>query len=132
VNPLLSATSIIIKTVLEYGALASRPELSEAEADRMDYILIEASNNPLLALWLDQIDYCLGYRLGLMDETSQTYFKNRQAQLGEHLGVFLEKGDQDLSVENLSPLLTESNQSPVLDGILILGNTRNTTFKGDD
>jgi hypothetical protein len=132
VNPLLSATSIIIKTVLEYGALASRPELSETEADRMDYILIEASNNPLLALWLDQIDYCLGYRLGLMDETSQTYFKNRQAQLGEHLGVFLEKGDQDLSVENLSPLLTESNQSPVLDGILILGNTRNTTFKGDD
>lgn len=81
-NELISASiPTLINMVLEYGSLASKPELSEEEADRMDELLIYATNDPVFAFWLDEFDHCLGHRLGLLDEASQKSYQEQQRTL---------------------------------------------------
>lgn len=90
VEPITSATTKdILKTVLEYGELASRVELSEAELDRMEYILIQASNDPILDFWIGEIDYCIGNRLNLIDEYIQPSERNNQLMLERYLEKIL-------------------------------------------
>ncbi|HEY9662580.1 MAG TPA: hypothetical protein V6C65_29350 [Allocoleopsis sp.] len=116
---IISATTTILKTVLEYGELASRAELSEAELDRMEYILIQASNDPVLDFWIGEIDYCLGYRLNLMGEDLQPDEENKQVVLGRYLESVLygmELNLKDGEASNLESkvhyLLTKSNVHP--------------------
>lgn len=71
----------LITMVLEYGSLASKPELSDEEAERMDELLIYATNDPVLAFWFDEFDHCLGHRLGLLDEASQKSYQEQQKTL---------------------------------------------------
>lgn len=76
---IIAATTLdVYQTVQEYYELGSRQELSESEADRIEWILIQASNDPILDFWLSEMDYCLGHRLEAMrrmnDLKQQTVF----------------------------------------------------------
>jgi hypothetical protein len=79
-----------LKTALEYSKLASLLELSEEQADRMEYILIEASNDPVLNFWINEIDHSLGHQLGLKDREPDIQYKYQQSLLQKHLEKFLE------------------------------------------
>jgi hypothetical protein len=83
---LISASSTI-KTALEYSELASLPELSEAQADRMEFILIEASNDPALSFWVNEIDHCLGHQLGIADREIDLH---QYSLLQKKLGMLLD------------------------------------------
>jgi hypothetical protein len=78
-----------IKTALKYSELASHPELSEEQADQMEYILIEASNDPVLNFWINEIDHSLGHQLGLKDRELDMQYKYQQSLLQKHLEMFL-------------------------------------------
>jgi prephenate dehydratase len=88
----------IIKTALEYSELAALLELSEGQADRMEYILIEASNDPILNFWINEIDHCLGHQLGLTNGEIEVQYATQQSLLQEHLETFLEALDASLEV----------------------------------
>lgn len=104
---IISATTTILKTVLEYGELASRAELSEAELDWMEYILIQASNDPILDFWIGEIDYCLGCRLNLMDEELQPDERNDQGVLGRYLEKILHGSRLNLKDDEVSNLASD-------------------------
>jgi len=111
VNDLIaSSTSATIKTALEYGDLSTRPALSDSEVDRVKYILTQASNDPILTFWIDQIDYCLGYRLGLMDPESQTNYRTQQVMLGNQLAVLLNEIGQDPNPKRDQELIEEARR----------------------
>jgi len=96
----------MIRTVQEYTELALLPELSEADADRMYAILVQAGNDPLLSFWLDEMDHCIGHRLSLMDEESQKQYKEQQSLLS-HL---LLEGYLEQHVDNLPAIAFPSEK----------------------
>lgn len=91
-----SSTSSTIKTALEYGDLASRQELVEADVDRMKYILTQASNDPVLNFWIDEIDHCLAHQLDLLDHDSQIDYERQQLILGNSLDMLIDQISLDL------------------------------------
>jgi hypothetical protein len=91
-----SSTSSTIKTALEYGDLATRPELVEADVDRMKFILTQASNDPVLNFWIDEIDHCLAHQLDLLDQDSQHDYERQQRLLERNLAVLIEQVGLDL------------------------------------
>jgi hypothetical protein len=62
----------------DYWTLASRPTLTESEADRLEQILHKAQSEPLLEFLLDEIDHILAHELGLLDEQ---FIKHQQDEL---------------------------------------------------
>jgi len=96
VEKIISASTIVLKTALEYSQLASRPDISDDEADRMEYILIEASNDPVLNFWINEIDHCLGHQLGLEYEEINFQCAARQSGIREDVKTFLEVLDSSL------------------------------------
>ena len=70
--------------VLEYSQLSALNSLSDREADRLGEILNRAIDDEFLSLLLENVDYCLGHSLGLLDESSRNSYKNQQALLREH------------------------------------------------
>jgi len=87
-----------IKEVLEYCRLASRPTLSEVEADRMAEILESAQSDSLLDFLINEADHLLAHNLDLIDEY---LIKNEQAKLGVKLRKFLispNNNDSDTSL----------------------------------
>lgn len=92
------STSATIKTALEYGELSMRQSLLEIEVDRVSHILNQASSDPVLNFWIDQIDYCVGCQLGLMNLESQVDFGMKQVMLGKHLAALLDNIGQDANL----------------------------------
>lgn len=82
-TPISSQETIVI--AVEYGTLASLKRPSEAELDRIEEILTLAMSNGLLNLWIDEIDHCLGHRLGLLEPEAQGRYEDQQAVLREYL-----------------------------------------------
>jgi hypothetical protein len=106
-----SSTSATIKTALEYGDLSMRPALSESEVDRVKHILTQASNDPILNFWIDQIDYCLGYQLGLMDPESQADYRTQQVILSNQLAVLFNEIGQDPNPQRDQELIEQARRS---------------------
>lgn len=52
----------------EYYRLECQATLTEAEADRVQTILEEAQEDPMLDFLIDEVDHILGHELGLIDE----------------------------------------------------------------
>lgn len=84
------STPPTIQIVLEYGELAARQKLSDHEADRMEEILTLANDDSALSFWIDEVDHCLGHRLGLLDEEDLIYYKNQQVMLREYLEALID------------------------------------------
>ncbi|WP_088888840.1 peptidoglycan-binding domain-containing protein [Leptolyngbya ohadii] len=72
--------------LLEYMHLASRSNLSETEADRLEEILRKAESDEILNSWLNEVDYLLNQRLDLLNEQHIESYKDQQAWLREYLG----------------------------------------------
>lgn len=105
-----SSTSATIKTALEYGDLSVRHALSEAEVDRVKHILTQASNDPVLNFWIDQVDYCLGYQLGLMNPENQADYRIQQVTLSKHLAALLNEIGQDHDPERDQALIDQARR----------------------
>jgi hypothetical protein len=97
-----TSTPQTIQIVLEYGELAIRQDLSEREADRIEEILALANEKPALSFWIDEVDHCLGHRLGLLGEEDLIYYKNQQVVLREYLEALIDTySNQKISVDHL-------------------------------
>lgn len=69
-------------TIHAYWRLASRPTLTESEADYLEKILNQAQSEPFLEFLLDEVDHLLAHELGLLDEQ---YIKHQQNELKKSL-----------------------------------------------
>ena len=82
------STPPTIQIVLEYGELAARQKLSDHEADRMEEILTLANDDSALSFWIDEVDHCLGHRLGLLDEEDSHLLQESAGDAEGILGSF--------------------------------------------
>ncbi|MEB3292393.1 MAG: peptidoglycan-binding domain-containing protein, partial [Synechococcales bacterium] len=65
-------------TLEAYYRLACQPELTETEADDMQAILDQASQDPLLSSLLDEVDHAIAHQLKLIDAG---YVQDQQVKL---------------------------------------------------
>jgi murein L,D-transpeptidase YcbB/YkuD len=77
--------------VLEYFALAVKQELSpdlcDQDADRLGAILEEAESDSMLHFWINEADYMIGLRMGLLEDEHLKLYQDQQAWLNEYLEV---------------------------------------------
>jgi hypothetical protein len=73
--------------VMEYLALCMADILTEPQADRLGNILEEASSNPLLSFWIDEVDHVIAHRKDLIDAE---YVEKQQAALRKKIRTFSE------------------------------------------
>jgi murein L,D-transpeptidase YcbB/YkuD len=71
--------------LVEYYCLASKPELSSEEADRLNEMLYVAESTKILSFWLSEIDYRIGQRLGLLNDHYYHQYEDMKAFLREYL-----------------------------------------------
>jgi hypothetical protein len=81
-DPLVQKATIYRPTLEVYYRLACQPELSDAEADQMQAILEEASQNRLLSSLLDEVDHAIAHQLKLIDAG---YVQDQQVKLQQAL-----------------------------------------------
>lgn len=74
----------VLDTVLEYLELAVRPQLSEAEEERLLKILSHATSNGILNFWIEQVDFIVGHQLNLLNAEHLQEYANQQAKLREY------------------------------------------------
>lgn len=70
-------------TLVDYCALALKPHLSTADAERLGTILDQAIDDPLLSFWLDEADGWVGEHLNLMPTD---VLRQQQSRLQRILG----------------------------------------------
>ncbi len=70
-------------TLITYCTLALQPQLSEADEDRLDAILAQAIDAPLLGFWLDEADCWVGEHLQVLSEDA---LKFQQGKLKRMIG----------------------------------------------
>jgi murein L,D-transpeptidase YcbB/YkuD len=116
VDRLTQASQKYESKLSEYLRLASRSELTDEEADQLAAIYIEAEQEPLLIFFINELDYLLGQKLGLLDADLIVDYKNQQSWLREHLQEM--PLDQEYRKE-VQRLLQEQNfyDGPI-DGVL--------------
>jgi hypothetical protein len=68
IDPLIAASARYREVLIEYCHLACLSDLSDQDAQRMEAILTQATQDPLLSFWLDEADYWLADQLNLLDE----------------------------------------------------------------
>jgi len=68
--------------LLTYGTLALRSHLTAAEAQQLDDILNQATDDPLLSVWLDDLDQWLAQQLPLL---SRDAVRQQQAQIQQRI-----------------------------------------------
>jgi hypothetical protein len=64
--------------LLEYYTLAISDSLNDIQADRMAEILTQAEADEILNFWIEEADYLIAHRLGLIDED---FIRSQQNQL---------------------------------------------------
>jgi hypothetical protein len=79
--------SEIVTTFLEYADLSARLSLNDCEAERLEEILIQAVDNPILDFLIIEVDDILLHRQGFLDELSIHRYLDQQALLREYLGT---------------------------------------------
>lgn len=67
ISELLPQAQAYSPLVHEYCQLALQPTLDEAAAERVDEILQQAENDPMLSLLLDEADHLVAHARGLID-----------------------------------------------------------------
>jgi hypothetical protein len=75
------------KILKEYAKLATRPELSEWEVERMGEILELAESDKVLTLLMDEIDNWIGEEMNLFNDENIDYWENQKARLKEFIGL---------------------------------------------
>lgn len=69
----------------EYYKLTLKDELTDVDAARLERIYTEAEASPLLNFLINELDYIVNQRLGLLNASSVETYKDQQAWLREHL-----------------------------------------------
>jgi hypothetical protein len=81
----------------KYCVLAVKCTLTEAEADSMDLILLQAETDPFLSFLLDEVDHLLAHELGLIDKTFiQQQQQKFSAELAANQDAIASTKKQDL------------------------------------
>lgn len=106
-NNLLFEEGMRYRDVLhEYGVLALKPSLSDAEADRLAEILESAQLDPCLGFLLEEIDHAVGHLLGLIDTEAIADCQTRAWDtLAPHIPCAREFEDLIARAESSSPKL---------------------------
>lgn len=73
--------------IMEYLTLCMADILTEPQADRLGAILEEASKNPLLSFWIDEVDHVVAHQKDLIDAD---YVEKQQAALRKKIRTFSE------------------------------------------
>jgi hypothetical protein len=73
--------------IMEYLALSMADTLAEPQADRLGAILDEASENPLLSFWIDEVDHIVAHQ---KDMVSASYVEKQQTALRRKMRTFCE------------------------------------------
>lgn len=79
------ASEAYIDILAEYYKLTLKGELTDEEADRLEAIYTNAEASPQLNFLINEIDYIVNERLGLLNVSSVETYKDQQAWLREHL-----------------------------------------------
>ena len=69
----------------EYYKLTLKGELTDDDAERLEAIYTKAETSPLLNFLINELDYIVNQRLGLLNVSSIETYKDQQAWLREHL-----------------------------------------------
>lgn len=77
----------VMALALEYAKLASLPNRSTQEDDRLGEILEVATYSEILNFWTIEVDHFLGHHLGLLDEDARESYQDQQALLRDYLGT---------------------------------------------
>lgn len=91
---LLTAATPYQTTLLTYVALALRPHLSPNEAQHLDDILAQATQDIRLSVWLDELDHWLAQQIPLL---SPAAVQQQQAELQRSIAT---TGTADLPAES--------------------------------
>jgi hypothetical protein len=83
-----NAESLTYKSkVIEYFTLSLLDVLTEPQAERLELILAEATQNTLLSFWIDEVDHVVAHRWNLIDSN---FIDEQQTQLLRRLRNFSE------------------------------------------
>lgn len=74
------------QVVEEYEHLSALPTLSNDQADRLQAILELAVASEELNEILENLDYCIAHKQGLLNEDDRESYQDQQALLSEHAG----------------------------------------------
>ncbi|MGA7935852.1 MAG: peptidoglycan-binding protein [Kovacikia sp.] len=116
VERLMEASQKYESKLDKYLKLASRNELTEEEADQITAIYIEAEQDRLLNFFINEWDYLLGQKLGLLNANSIKKYKDQQSWLREHLQEMLL--DQEYRKEVQCLLRSQNVYDGPIDGVL--------------
>jgi hypothetical protein len=110
-SPLAQETTAL---AIEYGELAARKQPSEEELDRIEDILTLAMHNEQLNFLIDEIDHCLGHRLGLLEPEAQAHYEDQQSVLREYLEALPDSyPNQKINPEHLKILPQGQHPTPI-------------------
>jgi hypothetical protein len=85
-----------VKLAQEYEKISVLENLSNLEADRLVEILEIAESNSQLNSLISEIDFCLAFKKGYLNENSINYYESQRAKLRESLKINLDKEESDL------------------------------------
>ena len=100
----------------EYYKLTLKEELTDAEAARLERIYTKAEASPLLNFLINELDYIVNQRLGLLTISAVENYKDQQAWLREHLEQM--PLDREYRKEMQQLLSEEGFYKGPIDGIL--------------
>jgi len=69
----------------EYYKLTLKNELTDTDVEQLATIYTKAETSPLLNFLIDELDYIVNQRLGLLSVSAVETYKDQQAWLREHL-----------------------------------------------
>ncbi|MGD1930972.1 MAG: peptidoglycan-binding protein [Leptolyngbyaceae cyanobacterium] len=105
----------------EYYRLSLCGELSDEDAERLEWIYKEAESDPCLNFFIEEIDYLINHRLDLLNANHHLEYENQKSWLREHLQeVPLDEDDR----KEMQKLLREFNyyKGPI-DGVIGVRST---------
>lgn len=116
VDVLIRASQQYAPILDTYCKLAMSNELSDEEVDLLATIYTDAETDRLLNFFINEFDYILGRRLGLLTNEFVENYKNQQAWLREHLEEI--PLDQVYRVKIQSLLRDQGFYNGPIDGVL--------------
>lgn len=116
VDLLMQASQHYDLILTNYFKLAMTQQLSDEDADQLEAIYITAEHDQLLNFFINEFDYILGKRLGVLSAESIEDYKNQQAWLREHLEE--NPFDQAYRIEIQELLQKQGFYDGPIDGVL--------------
>jgi hypothetical protein len=107
--------------LVEYYRLSLCDELSDEDAERLEQIYEEAMSDSCLNFLIEEIDYSINLRLGLLSENNHQEYENQKSWLREHLQ---EVPLDEIARKEMQTLLREFNyyKGPI-DGVIGVRST---------